>query len=157
RTVVWLTVSTMSTSIVLAVHGLGDQPLARIDGRFIIEELAILVTASVAGFVALSSVVPGRDRRFAALPLLPLAVWLVSLGEGCMHDWLRLGADGLQLRADWDCARTAAILSVVPAIAMVAMLRRGAPLVPRVSLALGMLAVAAFINAALRPFHLGDI
>jgi tetrahydromethanopterin S-methyltransferase subunit C len=39
---------------------------------------------------------------------------------------------------------------------MVVMLRRGAPLAPRVTIALGALAVAAVGNFGLRLFHLGD-
>jgi hypothetical protein len=40
---------------------------------------------------------------------------------------------------------------------MVLMLRRGAPLFPRVSLALGALAVSALANAGLQVYHEGDI
>jgi hypothetical protein len=129
----------------------------RIDVRFVVEEVALLATALTAGVAALSSIIPGRDRRLALLPLIPLSFWLASLGEGCVGDWMRLGVEGLQVRADWDCARTAIVLCIVPAAAMVAMLQRGVPLVPGVSLALGALAVAAMANAALRPFHLGDV
>jgi negative regulator of sigma F NrsF-like protein len=38
-----------------------------------------------------------------------------------------------------------------------ALLPRGAPVTPRLSLALGALAVAALVNLALRLFHAGDI
>jgi hypothetical protein len=40
---------------------------------------------------------------------------------------------------------------------MVVMLRRGAPLTPRVTVALGTLAVAALGNFGLRIFHIGDV
>ena len=68
-----------------------------------------------------------------------------------------LGAAGLHVRADWDCAVLALILSALPASAMLLMLRRGAPLIPAVSLALGMLAAAAMANFGLRIFHAGDL
>ena len=42
-------------------------------------------------------------------------------------------------------------------IAIVIMLRRGAPLVPRTTLALAAVAVAALANFALRLHHLGDV
>src|SRR5262249_22139581 len=101
-------------------------------------------------------VVPGYDRRILLIPLLPLAAWLASLGEGCWRNWVALGADGLVLRADWDCLPPAILIGIVPAIAMVVMLRRGAPLLPRVSIALGALAVAALANLGLRLFPVGD-
>jgi hypothetical protein len=51
----------------------------------------------------------------------------------------------------------ALVLSIVPAAAMVAMLRRGAPLSPRLTLTLGALACAALVNFGLRIFHAGDV
>jgi hypothetical protein len=157
RTAAWLAASLPIVGVVLAVHLAGTDVLARIDLRIIVEETAILLTALAAAFAALSSVVPGRDRRLLLLPVAPLTVWLASLGESCVHDWLRLGAAGVTLRPDWDCAAAALLLSIVPATAMIVLLRRGAPLMPRVTLVLGALAVAALVNLGLRIFHAGDI
>jgi hypothetical protein len=126
------------------------------DRRFLLEELLLLLTALTAALAAFGSVVPGYDRRILLIPLLPLALWLASLGEGCWRNWVTLGAEGLTLRPDWDCLPPAILIGIVPAIVMVVMLRRGAPLVPRASIALGALAVAALANLGLRLFHLGD-
>jgi hypothetical protein len=157
RTTMWLAVSLLYGAVVVAIHLAGHDGPGRIDLRLLVEQGAILVTAITAAVAAFSSTVPGRDARIGLLPLIPLAVWLASLGEGCLSDWQRLGAAGLALRSDWDCGITAVILSIVPAIAMIVMLRRGAPIMPRLSLALGALAVAALVNFALRIFHAGDI
>jgi hypothetical protein len=157
RASLWLAVSLAYAAAVVVFHLVGSGGLGAPDPRLLVEEAAILATAVTAAIAAFASVVPGRDRRIALLPLVPLTVWLASLGEGCLHDWLRLGAGGLALRPDWDCAIAALALSVLPALAMVAMLRRGAPVTPRLSLALGALAVAALVNLALRLFHAGDI
>lgn len=127
------------------------------DWRFVIEEVAALVTAITAVVAAFSSVVPGQNRKLLLVPLAPLAVWLATLGEGCLNDWLRLGSAGLKLRFDWECIRPAAIIGIVPAIAIVVMLRRGAPLIPRTTLALAAVAVAALVNFVLRLHHLGDV
>ena len=126
------------------------------DRRFLLEEVVLLATALTAALAAFASVVPGYDRRILLIPLLPLAAWLASLGEGCWRNWVALGADGLTLRADWDCLPPAILIGIVPAIAMVMMLSRGAPLLPRTSIALGALAVAALANLGLRLFHVGD-
>jgi len=126
------------------------------DRRFLLEGAALLATALTAALAAFASVVPGYDRRVLLLPLLPLAAWLASLGEGCWRNWVALGGDGLTLRADWDCLPAAILIGIVPAIAMVVMLRRGAPLLPRISIALGALALAALANLGLRLFHVGD-
>ena len=157
RMTTWLLISGTYATVVLAIHGIGGDQLDRIDGRFVIEQMAILATALMAAVAAFSSIVPGRDKRLLLLTLIPFGIWLASLGEACVHDWLQLGSNGIRLRADWDCARAAIVLSLVPAGAMILMLRRGAPLVPRVTLSLGMLAAAAIVNFALRIFHLGDV
>jgi hypothetical protein len=143
--VVWLMPSEMRPGAVVA------------DRQFLIEQAFTLITALSAAAAAFCSVVPGYDRRILLLPLLPLAAWLATVGEGCWHDWITLGADGLRLRPDWDCLPPAILIGIVPAIAMVVMLRRGAPLIPRVTIALGALAVAALANLGLRLFHVGDV
>ncbi len=157
RTALWLAISIPYVGLLVSIHLAGIDAATRIDLHLAVEQTAILLTALTAAIAAFSSVVPGRDRRIGLLPLLPLTLWLASLGEGCLHDWLMLGSGGLQLRADWHCAQLAVMLGVLPAIVMVVMLRRGAPLLPHVTLALGALAVAALVNFGLRIFHIGDI
>lgn len=78
------------------------------------------------------------------------------MGRGCVQDWLQLGADGLTIRPDWDCLPMATIIGIVPAAAIVAMLRKGAPLYPRLTLALAALAVASVANFGLQFAHVRD-
>jgi hypothetical protein len=158
RTALWLGASLGYVAVVAAACVLASGGLpGSIGPRLVLELSAILATAATAAIAAFSSVVPGRDRRFLLLPLVPLGIWLATLGQGCLHDWQAFGSAGLQVRADWDCALPALILSILPAGAMLAMLRRGAPLLPGVSLALGALAAAAIANFGLRIFHAGDV
>jgi len=126
------------------------------DARFMIEQAATLATALTAAIAAFRSVIPGFDRRILLLPLAPLGVWLASVGQGCVQDWLRLGAEGLSIRPDWDCLPMAAIIGIVPGAAIVAMLRKGAPLRPRLTLALAALAVASVANFGLQFAHVRD-
>jgi hypothetical protein len=157
RMLIWLAISVPILATVIWLLMPSDNPVATIaDRRFLIEEAALLVTALTAALAAFGSVVPGYDRRILLIPLLPLAAWLASLGEGCWRNWVALGANGLTLRPDWDCLPPAILIGIVPSIAMVVMLRRGAPLLPRISIALGALAVAAIANLGLRVFHVGD-
>ncbi len=124
--------------------------------RYVIELAATAATAVTAAIVAFCSVIPGYDRKWLWLPVVPLAVWLATLSEGCMHDWLQSGRSALTLREDWDCLESAAVIGVIPAIAIVFMLRRGAPLVPNASLALAAVAVAALSNFVMRLHHYSD-
>jgi len=90
------------------------------------------------------------------VPALPLAIWLGSLGEGCVQDWVRFGPEGLSLQPDWFCFPSIVLVGAVPAIAIAAMLRRGAPLTPHLTTALGGLAAAGLGNFGLRLFHPQD-
>ena len=158
RMLLWLALSVpILAAVIWLVMPSDINPVAAItDRRFLIEEAVLLVTALTAALAAFGSVVPGSDRRILLIPLLPFAVWLASLGEGCWRNWVALGTNGLTLRPDWDCLPPAILIGIVPSIAMVVMLRRGAPLIPRTSIALGALAVAALANLGLRVFHVGD-
>jgi hypothetical protein len=156
RTALWLMGVGPCVAIV-SVHVAGRDAMASIDTRMMVEQAAVLLTGLTAALAAFSMVVPGRDWRIALLPLVPLAVWLGSLGEGCMHDWSRMGADALQLRSDWDCVPPAIALSIPCAASMLVMLRRGAAVSPSVTLGLGALASAAMVNFALRLIHAGDV
>jgi len=157
RVLLWLAMSLPYVAAVVLLIPPGVEPAqALVDKQFLVEQGATLATALAAAIAAFCGVVPGYDRKILVLPLVPLAVWLASLGQGCVQDWIRAGANGLQLRADWDCLPPAALIGIIPATAMVIMLRQGAPLLPRATLALAALAMAALANFGLRLFHLGD-
>jgi hypothetical protein len=158
RTTLWLAASLVYVGIVVAAYLVASGGLrSSMEARLVLELAAILATALTAAIAAFSSVVPGRNRRFLLLPLIPLSIWLATLGQSCWQDWQSMGSAGLQLRSDWDCAVPALILSILPASMMLLMLRRGAPLAPSVTLALGALATGAVANLGLRIFHAGDL
>jgi hypothetical protein len=157
RGLIWLALALPYVAAVVWGHLTRlDAAQVMADPRFMVEQAASFATAFTAAFAAFGSVVPGFDRRVLLLPLAPLALWLASVGHGCVQDWLLLGADGLAVRPDWDCLPAALLIGVVPAAAMLVMLRRGAPLRPHATLALGALAVAALGNLGMQVFHFRD-
>jgi hypothetical protein len=157
RTSVWLLISILYVGVVAGAWLQVGHMSVRIEPTLLVELAAILATAVTASLAAFSSVVPGTEGRLQWLPVIPLSIWLGCLGNGCVHDWLLHGEAGLRMRSDADCVAPALLLSIPLTIAMVAMLRSGAPLVPRVSFALGALAVAALASLGLRLFHAGDL
>lgn len=156
RSALWLLVSAVYAALVIFIRPDGFTAAGMADWRFIIEQIATLATAVAAAIAAFCSVVPGYDRRWLLLPIAPLVIWLGALGEGCVNDWLSWGHTGLQVHSDWACLPVATTIGIVPAIVILFMLRRGAPLVPHVSLLLGAIAVGAVTNFAMRLFHYGD-
>jgi hypothetical protein len=157
RAALWALVAVPYVALVVfVVSPRGDLILKLSDWRFATEQIAALSTALAAAIAAFASTVPAHDRRILLLPLLPLSVWLGSLGHGCLQDWLQIGTAGLALTPDWFCFPATVLVGAVPAIAMAVMLRRGAPLTPHLTAALGGLAAAGLANFGLRLFHSQD-
>ena len=157
RTVLWLAIAIPYIALVVLVVSPRADLLAKLaDFRYFVEQLAVLTTGIAAAVAAFTSVIPGVSRKFLLLPLFPLAVWLGSIGEGCVESWLRYGSNGLSLQSDWFCFPAIVLVGTVPAIAMAVMLRRGVPLAPSATAALGGLAAAGLGNFGLRFFHQQD-
>ena len=157
RVLGWLCLGLPPALAIIAFHGLATGlPALLGDGQFVVEQAAALATAAAAAAAAFASTIPGADRRWLWLPAIPLVIWLLTLGRGCLNDWLRMGQEGLALRPDFECFGPMLLMAVVPAAAMLLMLRRGAPLAPRTTLFLGALATASVVAFGLRFFHIGD-
>jgi hypothetical protein len=127
------------------------------DARYVVEQAAALATAVLAAWAAFSMTVPGYDPRRVVVALVPLAVWVGVLFEGCVEDLIRLGWSGMTFEADWICFPMIALVGAWPAVLMVIMLRRGAPLAPYGTIAMGALAAAGLGDVALRLFHEQDV
>jgi len=157
RALYWLSIALCGVAAVVMLMSPREDLAAKLtDTRFLIEEMAALVTAAAAAFSAFWLIVPGHSRAVVLLPAAPLAIWLGSLGQGCWQAWLRFGDDAWRLSPDWVCFPAIAVVGVVPALTMVTMLRKGAPIAPRMTVMLGALAAAALGNVGLRLFHPQD-
>jgi hypothetical protein len=157
RALLWLALSgSYVAAVIWTKLVMVDAAQVVADVRFVVEQVATLVTALTAAIAAFRSTVPGFDKRILMLPLVPLAFWLASVGHGCVQDWLRLGADGLRVRPDWDCVPMATIIGIIPSVAIVAMLRRGLAAHPRLTLTMAALAVASVANFGLQFAHFRD-
>jgi len=121
--------------------------------RYLGEEVFALATGVLAAIAAFASVVPGSNRKLLVLPLVPLFFWLGGLAQSGMRDWMQLEASGFSFQLEWFCLPAIAMVGAVPAVAMAIMLRRGAPLTPRVSVALGGLAAAGLGNVGVCLSH----
>jgi hypothetical protein len=157
RTVQWLSIALPAVGIVVILMSLRNDLAEKfVEARFLIEQAAALATAVTAAIAAFYLVVPGYSRKLALLPVLPLTIWLGSLGQGCLQNWLRFGDGAWQIYPDWICFPSIVMVGAVPALTMVAMLRRGSPMAPQITVALGALAAAALGNFGLRLFHYQD-
>jgi hypothetical protein len=154
RAVSWLLLSLTYVAGVVLVVGVRPDIQARLtESRFLLEVVATFMTGAMAAAAAFCAGCPGRPiwERFAPVPFL--LVWLASLGEGCWQTWTQPG-QGLQV--DFVCLPSILAVALVPCILMFVMIRRGAPVAPMTTTALGALASAALGAGALRLFYTLD-
>jgi hypothetical protein len=155
---VWIALSAAYVGAAMFLMPTRDDFSAKIlDPIFIAEELAALATGVAAALAAFTTVVPGASRRWVILPIVPLAIWLGSLGPGCIRELKQFGLYGIPLGHSLFCFPSIVLLGAVPAVAMGVMLRRGAPLTPYLTAALGGLAAAGIGNAGVRLIHQEDV
>jgi hypothetical protein len=153
----WLAMSTAYAAVIVLVMGLRPDLQSRLaDTRFVVELGATFMTSVLAAAAAFCAGCPGRPlwERFAPLPALGL--WFWSLGEGCWRSFVQGGAQGLQFHVDLACFPSILLVSVVPGVLILIMIRRGAPIAPVTTTALAALAAGALGATALRLFHAQD-
>ncbi len=154
RTATWLAILFPYVAIVSLVMAVRDDLPTRIsDSRFLIEQGFAFATGIAAVMAAFASVIPGERRRLWMWPLLPLAGWLGTVGETCF----RAGLERISFHHDLSCFPSIIALGTAPAIVLWIMLRRGAPLTPRLTVALGALAAAGLGNFCVRLGHPEDV
>lgn len=155
RMAAWLTISVPFVAFaVLAMSPRTDLFERLVETRFLIEQMAALGTAMIAAMAAFCATVRGLPAWRLFMPLAPLTLWLGALGQGC----LARGPEQMlaTLAPDPLCFPMIAAIGAAPAAIMMWMLRRGAPLRPKVTMAYGALAATALADFGLRVFHAQD-
>ena len=154
RAATWLAIAVPSALLIMVMMpGHRDWVSRLLLPRVISEEAFALSTGILAAVAAFASVVPGYNRKVLFLPLVPLVLWVGGLGQSSVRDWLQLTSQGFSMRSEWVCLPATIMAGAVPAIAMAVMLRRGAPLTPRLSALLGGLAAAGLGNLGVCVTH----
>jgi hypothetical protein len=121
--------------------------------RFVVQQLAAIATGISAAAAALVSVVPGYSRRVFLLPAVAVTAWLGTISVGFPQEWHETGMAGVAVQREWLCVLTIVLGGVLPAGGLAVMLRRGAPLTPRLTTALGALAAAGLANVVACVSH----
>jgi len=154
RAGLWLAFAAIVLGLIAIAHGLRPdfsdcmrQPL------FVVGLLGALATGISAAVASFQLSLPDSSRLWIILPLPALALWVVTIGYGCLTDWVSIGPDSVRLGEAIRCFATLLMTSVPLSIAMLAMLRYTALLRPLEVSVLGGLAVAAVTAFALSLFH----
>jgi hypothetical protein len=154
RAGLWLAFAAIVLGLIAIAHGVRPdfsdclrQPL------FVLGMLGALATGISAAVASFRLSLPDSSRLWTLLPLPALALWVATIGYGCLTDWVSMDPDGIRLGEAVRCFATLLMTSVPLSIAMLVMLRHTALLRPIEVSVLGGLAVAAVTAFALSLFH----
>jgi len=150
----WLAFAVLLLTLLGIVHGLRPD-LAEQMRRpvFVVGTLAALATGVLAAVSCFLISLPDRSRLWVLLPAPSLAVWVSTIGYGCLADWILIGPSGLQIGEAFRCFVTLVLTSAPLSLAMIVMLRYATMLRPTLVTVVGSLSVAAITATALSLFH----
>ncbi len=157
RATLWLAFAGLVIALVAMGHGLRDDlALSLHQPAFAISTAAALATGILSAIAAFVISLPDRSRWWLMLPMPPLAVWISTIGYGCITDWVSLGPEGVRFGDELRCFAILVLTSVPLAIALAVMLRYAAMLRAGAVVTTGGLAIAAITASALSLFHNHD-
>jgi hypothetical protein len=154
RAALWLLLAAAIVSLLAISHGLRPDLGARLGQPLFVTGLAAsLLTGVLAAVVAFIVSLPDRSRLWLLLPSPALALWVSTIGYGCLSGWVSVRPDGVALGEAADCFATLVLTSVPLWLAMLLMLRHVALLRSAAAAVAASLAVAAIASTALALFH----
>jgi hypothetical protein len=154
RTAAWLALAMGLIAVLALLHGPRPDLAARIaQPSFCLGVAASLLTGALAALAAFTASLPDRTRLWLLLPLPAAALWVGSIGYGCLTDWVRLDTSGMHPGETARCFLTLLLSSVPLSLLMFRMLRHAGRLRPRGPVLCGAGAVAALTATALAVLH----
>ena len=157
RTCIWLALAAFILALLCVAHGVRpDLPMRLRHPFFVFSMVGALATAVLAAFASFKLNLPESPRWWVLLPLPGFAMWVSTIGYGCLTDWISMNPNGIQLGEAARCFATLVMTSVPLSIAMAIMLRFAAPLRPTIVSAAAGLAIAAMTSFALSLLHTLD-
>jgi len=154
RAGLWLAFAAIMLGLIAIAHGLRPDFFDRVrQPLFVLSMLGALATSILAAVASFRLSLPDSSRLWIVLPLPALALWVATIGYGCLTDWVSMDPDGVHMGEAVRCFATLLMTSVPLSIAMLVMLRYAALLRPLEVSVMGGLAVAAVTAFALSLFH----
>jgi hypothetical protein len=154
RAGLWLALAALVLVLLAIGHGVRADLAERLrQPVFAVSIAAALATGILAAMAAFVVSLPDRSQWWLLLPVPALAVWVGTIGYGCLTDWVSIGPDGVHMGEALRCFATLVLTSVPLAIALAVMLRYAALLRPGAVTLAGALAVAAITSSALSLLH----
>jgi hypothetical protein len=154
RAGLWLAFAAIVLGLIAIAHGARPDFSDRVrQPLFVLSMLGALATSILAVVASFRISLPDSSRLWIVLPLPALALWVSTIGYGCLTDWVSMDPDGVHMGEAVRCFATLLMTSVPLSIAMLVMLRYAALLRPLEVSVMGGLAIAAVTAFALSLFH----
>jgi hypothetical protein len=154
RAGLWLGFAGIVLALLAAVRGVRTDLVEHLrQPVFIVSLAAALATGMLAAMAAFIISLPDRSRWWILLPAPALAVWLSTIGYGCLTDWVSMDPSGIRLGETVRCLATLLLTSVPLSLAMLVTLRYAVLLRAKAVALTGALAVAALTSFALSLDH----
>jgi hypothetical protein len=155
RTLAWLVLSLLVIATILSYFDARagwTRVMASPDATF--EWAMGLLTGVLAAHAVLQVSVPGRNPRWAWLPLPAAVLWIAGIGLGCMHEVAREGTAALVFKAGpMECLRDITMISIPLGLVLLLMVRHAGVVRPASSAWLAMLGAAALSSSAVSVIH----
>lgn len=153
-TTLWLAGAALAMCVAVVYFGPREDIGARLaSGADLPQMLAAVATGALAAFAAFQRALPDRGWQWGLLPVPAIAVWLATLGWGCLREVTASGPEALYLSTSWQCIGFISASSIPLGAGMLWLSRHAAPLRPVPVAALGGLAAAALASAGLTCVH----
>jgi hypothetical protein len=154
RAALWLLLAAIVMGLLAVAHGLRSDIAMRLQQPvFVVGMVGTVATAILAAIASFKLSLPEGSRFWLLLPSPALALWVSTIGYGCLTDWVSIGPNGVRMGEAVRCFATLLLTSVPLSIAMLVMLRHAALLRPTAVSATGGLAIAAMTAFALSLIH----
>jgi hypothetical protein len=154
RAVLWLALAAIVLALLCVAQGVRTDIFMRLQQpMFVVSMIGALATAILAAMASFKLSLPDSSRWWLLLPLPALAVWVSTIGYGCLTNWVRMDPEGIRVGEAARCFATLLLTSVPLSLAKLVMLRHAALLRPTTVAAIGGLAIAAMTSFALSLIH----
>ncbi len=153
RAASWLLLAALVLVVLAALHGTRPDLALRLrQPAFVAALTGSLLTAVLAALAAFHLGLPDRARSWLFLPAPAIALWLATIGYGCLTSWVSIGPGGVRLGSTLECLRTLVLVSLPPWLVLLAMLRH-AWLDPSPVALMGGLAIAGIAATTMSILH----
>jgi hypothetical protein len=149
RAGLWLLLAALVLGLIAIAHGVRPDLAEQLRQPLFVTGMVGALATGILGAVASFRIsLPDGSRWWVMLPLPALALWVSTIGYGCLTDWVSMGPDGVHLGEAMRCFATLFMTSVPLSIAMLVMLRYAALMRALEVSIVGGLAVAAMTSFA---------